>query len=92
MKRPSSFWVKAKWDPENRIFWSESNIVGLHIEAPTLDEFQEVMTALVPELIAANHGERELIYSGKKVSVPRKIVKRHTANGILKDAGVGIKV
>ena len=31
-------------------------------------------------------------YSGKKVSVPRKIVKRHTANGILKDAGVSIKI
>ena len=30
--------------------------------------------------------------SGKKVSVPRKIVKRHTANGVLKDAGVSIKV
>ena len=29
---------------------------------------------------------------GKKVSVPRKIVKRHTANGILKDAGVDKKV
>ena len=62
MKKTRSFWVKAKWDHENQIFWSESNIIGLHIEAPTLDEFQEVMTALVPELIAANHGERELIY------------------------------
>ena len=50
MKKTRSFWVRAKWDHENRIFWSESNIIGLHIEAPTLDEFQEVMTALVPEL------------------------------------------
>ena len=62
MKKPRSFWVKAKWDHENKIFWSESNIIGLHIEAPTLEEFQEVMTALAPELILANHGEQELTY------------------------------
>ena len=89
MKKTRSFWVRAKWDHENRIFWSESNIIGLHIEAPTLDEFQDVMTALVPELIAANHGCRQ---SARGSMVPRKIVKRHTANGILKDAGVSIKI
>ncbi|MDE0222713.1 MAG: DUF1902 domain-containing protein [Spirochaetaceae bacterium] len=61
MKREPTFWVKAKWDQENQIFWSESNIIGLHIEAARLDEFQEFMIALVPDLIAANHGEEELI-------------------------------
>ena len=62
MKKTLSFSVTAKWDHENQIFWSESNIMGLHIEAPTLDEFKEVMIALVPELISANHGEQELLY------------------------------
>ena len=49
------FWVKAQWDAEDNLFRSESNVIGLHIEAPTLDEFQEIMTDLVPELVAANH-------------------------------------
>ena len=62
MKKTRSFWIKAKWDHENKIFWSESNIIGLHIEAPTLEEFQEVMTTIAPELILANHGEQGLIY------------------------------
>ena len=52
-----SFWVKANWDREADIIVSESNIEGLHIEARTLDEFQEIVIDLVPELIAANHRE-----------------------------------
>ena len=43
-------------------FWVKANHWQLHIEAASLDEFQEVMIALVPELIAANHGEEELMY------------------------------
>ena len=54
-----SFWVKARWDGEVDTFVSESNIVGLHIEARTLDEFQQIMIDLVPELIAANHRDVE---------------------------------
>jgi hypothetical protein len=57
MEPQRSFWVKANWDSEADIFVSESNIIGLHIEARTLDEFQEIMIDLVPELIAANHGD-----------------------------------
>lgn len=57
------FWVKAKWDRENNVFWSESNIKGLHIEASTIDEFHQAMIELAPELIAANHDEQTpLVY------------------------------
>ena len=31
------------------------NIAGLHLEAPTLEEFQEVVLDVAPELIVANH-------------------------------------
>ena len=51
-----TFWVEARWDDEAEIFRSESNITGLHIEAASLDEFQEILSDLVPELLAANHG------------------------------------
>ncbi len=37
------FSVRAVWDDENRIFVSENNIKGLHIEAETIEEFEEVM-------------------------------------------------
>ena len=51
-----TFWVGAHWDDEAEIFSSESNIRGLHIEAASLDEFQEILMDLVPELLAANYG------------------------------------
>ena len=55
-----TFWVRARWDSEAQVYWSESDIRGLHIEAATLDEFQDVLREVVPDLIAANHGEEEL--------------------------------
>ncbi|MDE0158858.1 MAG: DUF1902 domain-containing protein [Candidatus Dadabacteria bacterium] len=49
------FWVKAIWDSESSVFVSESNIMGLHIEASTLSEFQEEMLIIAPELIVDNY-------------------------------------
>ena len=53
MKR--TFTVKAVWDNEAQVFYAESDIEGLHIEAVTLDEFEEIMLDTVPELIMVNH-------------------------------------
>ena len=47
--------VRAIWDDEARVFYSESDIEGLHIEADTLDEFQSLIAEHAPELIIANH-------------------------------------
>ena len=55
----SDFFVKAVWDDENRVFVSESNIKGLHIEAETIDEFEEVMNDIAGDLLASNHLEWE---------------------------------
>ena len=49
------FIVKALWDEETRVFYSESDIDGLHIEAKSLKEFEDIMMELAPELILANH-------------------------------------
>jgi hypothetical protein len=50
-----SFHVRAVWDAEGGVYICESDIVGLHIEAATVDEFEEVMMDVAPELIVANH-------------------------------------
>lgn len=47
--------VTALWDAEAQVFYSDSNIEGLHIEADTLDEFQRLVAEHAPELIIANH-------------------------------------
>ena len=49
------FTVKAIWDNEAQVFYAQSDIEGLHIEATSLDEFEEVMLDTAPELIMVNH-------------------------------------
>jgi len=53
MQQP--FRVKAVWDAQAEVFYSESDIEGLHIEAATLDEFEAIMLDVAPELIMVNH-------------------------------------
>lgn len=50
-----SFHVRAVWDPKENLFYSESNIIGLHLEAPTFEEFEEILMDVAPDLIVANH-------------------------------------
>lgn len=49
------FAVKAIWDDEAQVFYAQSDIEGLHIEAASLDEFEEIMLDVAPELIMVNH-------------------------------------
>jgi Domain of unknown function (DUF1902) len=53
MKR--TFYVRAVWDEEIKKYYTESDIIGLHIETKTLDEFEEVMNDVAAELIINNH-------------------------------------
>jgi hypothetical protein len=50
-----TFSVRAVWDPEAKVYYSESDIFGLHIETKSLAEFEEVMMAEGVNLILANH-------------------------------------
>lgn len=50
-----TFRVRALWDEEASVFYSESDIIGLHVEAPTFEEFEEVLMEVAPDLIVANH-------------------------------------
>ena len=49
------FTVHARWDDEAKVYHSESDIIGLHIEADTLDEFESIMLDVAPGLVIANH-------------------------------------
>ncbi|MDO8837637.1 MAG: DUF1902 domain-containing protein [Parvibaculum sp.] len=50
-----TFYVKPCWDAEAGVFYSESDIEGLHVEAATLEAFREVVMDAAAELIVANH-------------------------------------
>ena len=82
MKR--TFFVKALWDDEVNVWYSESDIFGLHIETKTLDEFEEVMNEFAAELIVSNHMTAEdLSRTSIKDLLPTVIwqrpVKEHVA-------------
>jgi hypothetical protein len=49
------FFVRAIWDDDARVYYSDTDIRGLVIEAPTIDEFEELVFELGPEMIMANH-------------------------------------
>ncbi len=56
-----SYFVEAVWDAEASVWVSDTNIPGLVIEADTLAEFEQVMNALAPEMLAVNekiHNQR----------------------------------
>ncbi len=53
MKR--SFKVDAIWDETDGIWYSESDIVGLHIEAETMEEFENLVKEFAADLIGFNH-------------------------------------
>ena len=52
------YFVKAMWDEEAEVWVSESDIPGLVIETETLAEFEQLMMALAPEMLADNAGVR----------------------------------
>lgn len=50
-----NFEVSALWDSEAGVWYSESNIIGLHIEAATIEEFESVVREYAADLIVENH-------------------------------------
>jgi hypothetical protein len=48
------FYVNALWDAEAGVYYSETNIPGLNIEAETLHEFIEIAEELAPQMLEAN--------------------------------------
>ncbi len=81
MKR--TFFVRAIWDAEAKVFYSETDIFGLNIETKTLDEFEEVMNALALEMIMDNHlATHDLMSLPIRDWVPTIIWQRPTENAV----------
>lgn len=49
-----TYYVRAVWDDEAKVFISDTNVPGLNVEAATLHEFMEIVEELAPEMLAAN--------------------------------------
>jgi hypothetical protein len=53
--KPLEFYVRAVRDAEAGVWVSESDIIGLHVESATLEEFEAAAAELGPQLIVENH-------------------------------------
>lgn len=60
-----TFLVKAIWDEDANVFYSESDIIGLHIEAQTLEEFEILMHENAFDLVIANHIKPQELFKMK---------------------------
>ncbi len=49
-----TFHVEARWDAEAKVWVSRSDVPGLVIETATLAEFEALIHALTPDLLAEN--------------------------------------
>jgi len=50
----SAYQIKAIWDPDAKVYYSETNVPGLVVEAETLPEFVSIAEELLPEMLRAN--------------------------------------
>ena len=53
-----TYHVKAVWDSEAEVFYAETDIPGLHVEAATLKEFVEIVEELAPQMLSANVSQK----------------------------------
>ena len=80
MKR--SYVVTAVWDAEAQVFYSESDIKGLHIESDTLEAFEALVVDLAPDLIIENHlSPVELDVTPFREMIPSIVIRRPNAVG-----------
>lgn len=71
------FSVTAHWDEDAKVFYSQSDIVGLHIEAPTIEEFEDIMMSVAPGLVMANHvSKAELATTALEDLIPAILWRR----------------
>ncbi len=81
--------IRAEWDQEAQVWVASSDDVpGLATEAPTVEALLKKLEVMVPELLDANgwpDGE-EVPFEVLLFVVDYKILSRHTANAVLKQA------
>ena len=81
MKR--SYVVTAVWDADAQVFYSESDIKGLHVEADTLEAFEALVIDLAPDLIIENHlSPAELAAIPLSEMIPSIVIRMPDAVGM----------
>ena len=89
--------VNIAWDEEANVWLATSeDIPGLVLESGSYDALIERLKIAIPEILEANHLPSVSILnyspiSNRNVTVDTKIKSRHTANAILKQAGIDYK-
>ncbi len=79
-----AFFVRAVWDEEAKVFYSESDINGLHIEAATVEEFEDIMKDLAVDMITANHiSLKEMASRPLRDLIPTILWERPEKNGLM---------
>jgi RNase H-fold protein (predicted Holliday junction resolvase) len=61
----NSFEVTALWDEDAKVWYSESDIIGLHIEASTIEAFRKEVERHAADLIIENHLDPTALETGK---------------------------
>jgi len=81
--KPVIFTVLAKWDPEAQVWCGECDDIPIAADAPTLDELLAKATAQALDLLPDNHPgiDPDQVHL---LGIP----SRHTANAVLKQAGL----
>ena len=51
------FFIRAIWDCDASVYYSDTNVPGLVVEAGSLGEFVAIAEELLPDLLEANLGE-----------------------------------
>lgn len=80
--------VNFTWDKEASVWIAQSDdIPGLVLEGGSLDALIERVRYAAPELIELNDAKYSPI-TNRNFTVDSKIKSRHTANAIMKQAGI----
>jgi len=68
---PRSFEIQAVWDAEANVWYSKSNVVGLHVEADTLEEFERIVREEAADIVYDNYlSKAEIDRSNLKDFIP----------------------
>ena len=52
-----TYFIRAIWDPDAKVYYSDTNVPGLVVEAESLGEFVSIAEELLPEILEANLGQ-----------------------------------
>jgi hypothetical protein len=82
MTKPTIFTITAAWDGEANVWAGHCDDIPAAADAPTLDELLGKISAMALDLLPDNHPDID------PQSLFLQIPSRHTANAVLRQAGL----